>query len=51
MMVLDATTEQLNHIMVHLLKGKYGKKEQKKDVDFVSECHSFHSFSDFRIKS
>ena len=51
MMVLDATTEQLNYIMLHLLKGKYGKKEQKKDVDFVSECHSFHSLSDFRIKS
>jgi len=43
MMVLDATTEQLNDIMLHLLKGKYGKKEQKKDVDFVSECHNYIS--------
>ena len=44
MMVLDATTEQLNDIMLHLLKGKYGKKEQKIDVDFVSECHSFTNY-------
>jgi len=41
LLVLDATTEQLNEIMLHLLKGKYGKKEQKKDVDFVSECHYY----------
>ena len=41
LLVLDATTEQLNDIMLHLLRGKYGKKEQKKDVDFFSECHSF----------
>jgi len=43
LLVLDATTEQLNDIMLHLLKGKYGKKEQKKDVDFVSECHNYIS--------
>ena len=41
LLVLDATTEQLNDIMVHLLKGKYGKKEQKKDVDFITECQNY----------
>lgn len=35
---LEATTEQLNGIMVKLLQGKYGEKEIKKDGDFVEEC-------------
>ena len=35
---LEATTEQLDIIMLKLLKGKYGEKEIKKDGDFIEEC-------------
>ena len=38
---LEATTEQLNTIMIHLLKGKYGEREVKEDTDFIQDCKSF----------
>ena len=41
LLVLDATTEQLNDIMLHLLRGKYGIKEAKVDTDFISECRQY----------
>jgi hypothetical protein len=37
---LDASMEQLNTIIIALLKGKYSLKYQKEDTDFVSECQS-----------
>jgi len=38
---LEATTEQLNTIIIALLKGKYFSKESKKDDDFINECKYF----------
>jgi hypothetical protein len=38
---LEATTEQLNTIIIALLKGKYYSKESKKDDDFINECKYF----------
>ena len=38
---LEATTEQLNSIMIHLLKGKYGEREVKEDTDFIQDCKSY----------
>ena len=35
---LEATTDQLNIIMIKLLKGKYGEKEVKQDHDFIQDC-------------
>jgi hypothetical protein len=40
---LEATTEQLNTIMLKLLQGKYGEKEMKQDHDFIQDCHDFIS--------
>jgi nitrite reductase/ring-hydroxylating ferredoxin subunit len=37
-LVLDATTEQLNYIMVELLKGKYFVQEKKNDREFIEDC-------------
>ena len=37
-LVLDATTEQLNYIMVELLKGKYFVQEKKTDTEFIEDC-------------
>jgi hypothetical protein len=39
-MRLDATTDELNYIVISLLKSKYGEKEIKKDGDFIEECKS-----------
>jgi hypothetical protein len=39
--LLDATTEELNTIMLHLLRGKYGVKEPKIDVDFIYDCQDY----------
>ena len=38
---LDATIEELNQIMIALLKGKYGKQDFISDVDFVDNCRKF----------
>lgn len=40
-MRLEATTDQLNTIMVSLLKGKYGEKPPKEDGDFIKECKDY----------
>jgi hypothetical protein len=39
--VLNASTAELNTIIVLLLKDKFGKKETKIDEDFVIECQSY----------
>ena len=39
--VLNASTAELNTIIVLLLKDKFGKKEHKIDDDFVVECQSY----------
>ena len=38
---LEATTEQLNNIIIKLLKGKYGEKDIKPDNDFIHDCQEF----------
>ena len=38
---LEATTEQLNVIIIKLLKGKYGEKEIKQDNDFIQDCKNY----------
>ena len=38
---LEATTEQLNTIILKLLKGKYGVKEIKQDNDFIEDCKNY----------
>jgi hypothetical protein len=35
---LDATTEELNNIVISILKGKYSKIPIKTDEEFVEEC-------------
>lgn len=35
---LEAKMDELNHIMVLLLKGKYGKIEKKNDEEFIQDC-------------
>lgn len=40
---LDASTQQLNDIMILLLKGKYCNKEFQKDDNFISDCKSYIS--------
>ena len=35
---LNATLEDLNTIMVALLKGKFQKKEMKSDEEFINDC-------------
>jgi hypothetical protein len=37
---LNATSEDLNTIILALLKGKYNKQEKKSDEDFISDCHN-----------
>jgi len=37
-LVLNATMEQLNYIMIELLKGKYFVQEKKTDDEFLEEC-------------
>ena len=37
-LVLNATMEQLNYIMIELLKGKYFVQEKKSDEEFLKEC-------------
>jgi hypothetical protein len=37
-LVLDATTEQLNYIMIELLKGKYFVQEKQTDTEFIEDC-------------
>jgi hypothetical protein len=37
-LVLNATMEQLNYIMIELLKGKYFVQEKKSDAEFLEEC-------------
>lgn len=37
-LVLDATNEQLNYIMIELLKGKYFVQEKKNDDEFIEDC-------------
>lgn len=37
---LNATSEDLNTIILALLKGKYNKQEIKSDEDFISDCHN-----------
>jgi hypothetical protein len=37
---LNATLEDLNTIILALLKGKYNKQEKKSDEDFISDCHN-----------
>jgi hypothetical protein len=37
-LVLNATMEQLNYIMIELLKGKYFVQEKKSDAEFLAEC-------------
>ena len=38
---LDATIEELNIIMVALLRGKYGKQQIISDDDFIENCRKF----------
>ena len=38
---LDASTQQLNDIMILLLKGKYSNKEFQKDDNFISDCKNY----------
>ena len=38
---LEATIEDLNKIMIALLKGKYGKQDFMSDDDFVDNCRKF----------
>ena len=38
---LNATLEDLNTIMVALLKGKFQKKEMKSDEEFINDCLDF----------
>jgi len=42
MMRLDATLEQLNEILLKLLKGKYQEEIAKTDETFVTECRREH---------
>lgn len=37
-LVLNATMEELNYIMIELLKGKYFVQEKKSDEEFLKEC-------------
>jgi hypothetical protein len=37
---LNATSEDLNTIILALLKGKYTKQEKKTDNDFIQDCHN-----------
>ena len=37
-LVLNATMEQLNYIMIELLKGKYFVQEKKTNEEFLEEC-------------
>ena len=37
---LNASLEDLNTIIIALLKGKYNKQEKKIDEDFISDCHN-----------
>jgi len=37
---LNATSEDLNTIIISLLKGKYNKQEIKTDEVFISDCHN-----------
>lgn len=39
--VLNARTEELNTIIIALLKDKFGNKEIKVDNDFITECQDY----------
>jgi nucleoside-triphosphatase THEP1 len=39
---LNATTEQLNFVVIHLLQGKYHSSEPLSDSDFVKQCRDMH---------
>lgn len=41
--LLDATTEQLNNIVIALLRAKYGTIESKEDGDFIEQCNKIIS--------
>ena len=36
---LDATMEELNHIMLLLLQGKFQEPKKKTDEEFIADCH------------
>jgi len=38
---LEASTEELNFIMISLLKGKYGEREVLVDSDFINDCKEY----------
>jgi hypothetical protein len=40
---MDATGEDLDAVMVALLKGKYGKREETSDQDFIANCRRIHA--------
>jgi hypothetical protein len=39
--VLHATSEELNFIVIALLRDKFGNKETKVDNDFITECQQY----------
>jgi hypothetical protein len=38
---LEATTEELNFIIISLLNGKYGEREVLVDSDFINDCKEY----------
>ena len=43
MWILNSTQEDLNMIVINLLRGKYGKIGKKTDEEFVSDCNNYYS--------
>ena len=42
---LNGSLEDLNTIIVALLKGKFQKQETKSDEEFIAQCREFNLYS------